>query len=164
MESSQGKGTVVTMLLPWNKEPTTSSNILSERKTPSQNPVATVLLVDDEDLVRKSGKRQLMKLGYDVLLAKNGLDALRIFSEKKDSITAVILDIMMPVMDGEETLEKLKSVESELPVLLASGFSKEEKAEELLTKGADGFIQKPFDLKNLKQSMEKLLNPEPISD
>jgi DNA-binding NtrC family response regulator len=68
-----------------------------------------------------------------------------------------MLDLIMPVMDGEETLTKIRDIDEEIPVLLSSGYSKEEKAERLMKQGADDFIQKPFDMTTLKQKLSALL-------
>ena len=131
--------------------------VVSERRTPSDAARATVLLVDDEPMVRRAGQRLLEKLGYKVLLAEDGLAAVRTFAAKRGQIAAVMLDLIMPVMDGAETLARLKEIDPEVPVLLASGYSREEQADELIKKGADGFIQKPFDLKTLRSRMAELL-------
>ena len=157
LESAAGQGTVATLLLPpctYDSEPVRAG---SERRTPSDVARATVLLVDDEPMVRRSGQRLLEKLGYKVLLAEDGLSAVRTFAAKRDQISAVMLDLVMPVMDGAETLAKLKEIDPGVPVLLASGYSREEQAEELIKRGADGFIQKPFDLATLRTAMTELL-------
>jgi len=157
LESTPGQGTAVTMLLPSATSPSQVLRALSERRSPSDPAGVTILLVDDEAMIRNAGRRLLEKLGYRVLLAADGRDALRVFCERKACIGAVMLDLVMPLMDGEETLARLKEIEPEIPVLLCSGFSKEEKAEELLERGAVGFIQKPFDLRTLGLRLAEIL-------
>ncbi len=157
LDSTPDLGTHVTVLLPWGASPSQSLPTVADKRTPSDPAMASVLLVDDEEIIRQAGKRLLEKLGYRVLLAQDGRDAIRIFCEKKDSLSLVMLDLVMPVMDGEETLAKMKEIDPEVPVLLCSGYSKEEKADELLGKGADGFIQKPFDLADLRSGIESAL-------
>jgi len=157
LESTPNEGTIVTVLLPGSKTTSGPLNLLSERRTPSELNRATILLVDDEEMIRDAGKRLLEKLGYRVILAEDGRDGLRRFVENKENIAAVMLDLVMPVMDGEETLVKMKKIDSDIPILLASGYSKEEKAEELITLGADGFMQKPFDLQSLKNRLNEIL-------
>ncbi|MBN2525831.1 MAG: response regulator [Deltaproteobacteria bacterium] len=157
LESTPGVGTSVSLLLPLSKYISQETSVSIERKNPSNTPTPTVLLVDDEEMIRMAGKRILEKMGYRVLLASDGLEGIRVFSEHKEKLSVVILDMMMPVMDGEETFLRLREISSDVPVLLSSGYSKEEKAEQLLTQGADAFIQKPFDMKNLKDSLQRLI-------
>lgn len=157
LESTPNEGTAVILLLPISKHPSQELNISVERKTPSNTPTPIVLLVDDEEMIRHAGKRILEKMGFQVLLAADGMEGIRVFSEHKEKLSAVILDIMMPVMDGEETFHKLREISNDVPVLLSSGYSKEEKAEQIIAKGADAFIQKPFDMKTLKESLQSLI-------
>ncbi|MBN2340605.1 MAG: response regulator [Deltaproteobacteria bacterium] len=160
LESKPDEGTSVTLLLPISNHASSEMPIAVERKTPSNSPTPTVLLVDDEEMIRHAGKRILEKMGYRVLLAEDGMEGIRVFSEHKEKLAAVILDIMMPVMDGEETFLRLKEISNDVPVLLSSGYSKEEKAEQLIAKGADAFIQKPFDMKTLKDSLTSLIESQ----
>ena len=157
LESAPNRGTVATLLLPLASYESETARTSSERRTPSDVAQATVLLVDDEKLVRRAGQRLLEKLGYKVVLAEDGLAAVRAFAEHRDRIAAVMLDLIMPVMDGAETLEKLKEIDPAIPVLLASGYSREEQADALMKKGADGFIQKPFDLATLRAKLGELI-------
>jgi len=157
LESVPNQGTVATLLLPPCAYESESVRLVAERRTPSDAAKATVLLVDDERMVRRSGQRLLEKLGYKVLLAEDGLAAVRTFAAKRDQISAVMLDLIMPVMDGAETLARLKEIDPGVPVLLSSGYSREEQADELIKKGANGFIQKPFDLATLRSRMAELL-------
>ena len=92
-----------------------------------------------------------------MLLAADGMEGIRVFSEHKEKLSVVILDMMMPVLDGEETFLRLREISSDVPILLSSGYSKEEKAEQLIARGADAFIQKPFDMKCLQASLETLI-------
>jgi DNA-binding NtrC family response regulator len=135
-----------------------------ETRVASKQPISppirvrngTVLLVDDEPMVRNSGKRLLDRLGYQVILARDGEEALDVYKKQGDSIWLVVLDLIMPTMDGEETFLKLREIDPDVQVLLSSGYSKEEKADALLNMGAAGFLQKPFDLKTLVQELDKL--------
>jgi two-component system, cell cycle sensor histidine kinase and response regulator CckA len=157
LESAPNRGTVATLLLPPCAFDSESVRIVTERRTPSDAARATVLLVDDERMVRRAAQRLLEKLGFRVLLAEDGLAAVRTFAAKRDEISAVMLDLVMPVMDGAETLAKLQEIDPAVPVLLASGYSREEQADELLKRGAHSFIQKPYDLETLRTTMAELL-------
>ena len=163
LESTPNEGTAVTLLLPISKYISQETTIAVERKSSSNSPTPTVLLVDDEEMIRLAGKRILEKMGYKVLLASDGMEGIRVFSEFKEKLSVVILDMMMPVMDGEETFLRLREISADVPILLSSGYSKEEKAEQLLTRGADAFIQKPFDMKSLQASLQRLLEEESAS-
>jgi CheY-like chemotaxis protein len=123
--------------------------VVSQVKKISTDYTGHILLVDDEDMVRRSGQRLLSTLGYTVSIAANGVEALDIVKSNKTRFRLVILDLIMPVMDGETTFYKLKSYDPSLPVLLSSGYSKDEKIEELLSSGAVGFLQKPFDVNSM---------------
>ncbi len=116
----------------------------------------TILLVDDEDIIVKVGQTMLEKLGYSVLIAKSGEEALKIYTEKKDEIDLVILDMIMPGMGGGETFEQLKQIDKNVKVLLASGYSINGQAKEIIRQGCLGFIQKPFSLKQLSDKLKKL--------
>ena len=104
------------------------------------------------------GKELLAMLGYRALIARNGTDAIKICQENKDYIDMVILDMIMPEMDGGETYDKLKKVNPDLKVLLSSGYSIHGQATEILERGCDGFIQKPFDIQNMSQKMREVLD------
>jgi two-component system, cell cycle sensor histidine kinase and response regulator CckA len=161
LSSTRGKGTIVKICIPVAK-PTDATPItkgIPSRPIKVRN--GTVLLVDDEPMVRNSGKRLLDRLGYRVLLARNGEEALTTYQDNKNDIWLVVLDLIMPVMDGEETFIKLKEIDPGVRVLLSSGYSKEEKADSLLTMGAAGFLQKPFDLKALVKELDRIQPANP---
>ena len=118
----------------------------------------TVFLVDDEDMIVDVGELLLEKLGYKALVAGNGMDAIEIYKEKKSHIDMVILDMIMPEMDGGETYDKLKEINPDVKVLLSSGYSINSQATDILERGCDGFIQKPFTMKNLSQKIREVLD------
>jgi two-component system cell cycle sensor histidine kinase/response regulator CckA len=99
----------------------------------------------------------LERLGYTVFEAEDGRAALELFQRRRDEIDLVILDLLMPVMDGEETFGALQDLDSELPVLLASGFSRQSAAAELISRGARGFVQKPFDIGQLSEGVTRAM-------
>ena len=125
----------------------------------SQVHSGTILLVDDEDLFRISAKRILEKLGYSVMCACNGQEAVEIFASHSQHIDIVVLDMIMPVMGGRETFFKLREIDSDIPVLIASGFTEEDNIKDILSKGAIGFIGKPFDLQSLSQALPPVSRP-----
>ena len=117
----------------------------------------TVLLVDDEDLIIDVGRQILEKLGYKVLIARSGKEALDVYQASGDTIALVILDMVMPDMDGGITYNHLKDMDSNVRVLLSSGYSINDQAQEILDRGCNGFIQKPFNLKFLSENIRNIL-------
>ncbi|MFZ0726883.1 MAG: PAS domain S-box protein [Desulfobacterales bacterium] len=120
----------------------------------------TVLLVDDEQMVIEVGKEILKALGYRVLVAASGFEALHIFRRQPDAIALVILDMVMPGLSGGETFDQLKAIKADVCVLLCSGYSLSGQATEILARGCCGFIQKPFNLKELSVKLREILDGE----
>jgi len=104
----------------------------------------TILVVDDEKIIRITAKAMLEQMGYKVLLTENGEEALEVFQKSRDEIDLVILDMVMPVKNGRETFAGLKALDPGCRVVLSSGFSRESSIQDLRTKGLSGFIRKPF--------------------
>ncbi len=152
IESTPGQGTTVSVFLPAAK-----ATQADKRTCPNMRAVTTVgtgrvLVVDDEELIRRSVKRVLETLGYEALLARDGRDAISVFESNRD-VVLIILDLTMPVMDGAETYRRLRKIDPDVPVLLLSGHTLEGQAEELLEAGAASFVQKPFDLQTLSKGI-----------
>ncbi len=120
----------------------------------------TVLLVDDEDIIIDVGKDILKTLGYKVLLARGGEEAFQVYKKSQDKIDMVILDMIMPEIGGGETYDKLKEIDPDIKVLLSSGYSVDGQATEILKRGCNGFIQKPFNMKDLSQKIREILDKE----
>jgi CheY-like chemotaxis protein len=118
----------------------------------------TVLLVDDEDLVLDAAAKLLEKLGYSVLVAQSGRDAIAVYEKNRDQIDLVILDMIMPVTGGGETYDRLKKTDPDIKVLLSSGYSIDGEASDILDRGCNGFIQKPFNMKELSQKLREILD------
>jgi len=117
----------------------------------------TVLLVDDERMILEVGQQLLESMGYGVLTARDGKEAVKIYSEKKDEIDLLILDMVMPEMNGGDVYDRMKQINPGIKVLLSSGYSVEGQASEILGRGCDGFIQKPFHMAELSQNIRSLL-------
>lgn len=116
-----------------------------------------ILVADDEDLFRDMLKDVLEYLGYDVLLAKNGREGVEIFKDHQDVIDLVILDMNMPIMDGGEMFRELKKLNSSVKALLATGFTLNGQAQELMNEGVMGFIQKPFRIEEISKAIDTLM-------
>ena len=118
---------------------------------------SAVLLVDDEEIVLEVWNQILQKMGYFVIEAKNGKDAIEIYKVKKSRISLVIIDLSMPVMDGERTSERLKAINPEIKILLSTGWNLAGRAAEKLKYCCDGIIQKPYTMKELSAKMAEIL-------
>jgi two-component system cell cycle sensor histidine kinase/response regulator CckA len=114
-----------------------------------------VMFVDDEKIVLEVGSLMLHKLGYTVLTASNGKEAIEIM--KKNTVDFVILDMWMPSMNGVEIYSQLKNIKPNIKILLASGYMGDQPEKGLSSIGFDGYIQKPFDLKQLSEKIQDIL-------
>jgi CheY-like chemotaxis protein len=117
-----------------------------------------VLLVDDEESIRGLGQRLLGRLGFHVLTAVDGRDALEVYVQHKDEIVLVLLDLTMPRMGGEETLRELRRLDPEVRVVLSSGYAESEVTSRFSGDDIAGFVQKPYSLDDLKQRMRAALD------
>ncbi len=117
-----------------------------------------ILLVDDEEIVLEVGSEMLKNLGYEVHCLSDGRAAIEYYSKTQSEIDLVILDMIMPGIDGSATFDGLKEVNPDVNVLLSSGYSIDGKANEILSKGCRGFIQKPFSLEALSKKIRSVLD------
>ncbi|MGD8513521.1 MAG: response regulator, partial [Deltaproteobacteria bacterium] len=117
----------------------------------------TILLVDDEEAVLDLGARMLEQLGYTVIEAKGGAEAIEIYKTRRDNIDLVMLDMIMPEISGGDVCVAIKEINPRVRVLLASGYSIEGQASTILKRGCDGFIQKPFSVEKLSMSVGEIL-------
>ena len=118
----------------------------------------TVLLVDDEEIVIAVGRQMLEKLGFSVLTAENGKEALEVYKNNQNDIDFVVLDMIMPDMGAAETFDELQSINPAIKVLLSSGYGADQQTRELINRGCCGFIQKPFNMQSLSENIEEILN------
>ncbi|MFH0995703.1 MAG: PAS domain S-box protein [Pseudomonadota bacterium] len=152
--SEKGRGTAFTVYLPASKK---SARVEKDICKPIVKGSGTVLLVDDEQMILDVGGQMLEKLGYQVLTAPNGKEAVKLFESQQDHIVLVILDMIMPVMGGSETFDILKSMHPNLKILLSSGYAVDGQASDILKRGCSGFIQKPFNLEQLSRKTSEIL-------
>jgi two-component system, cell cycle sensor histidine kinase and response regulator CckA len=155
--SEKGHGTTFNQYLP------ASDKQVSEEPEPIENLLEgkeTILLVDDEELIIETVKELLTNIGYDTLVALGGRDAIAVYEKNKDHIHMVILDLIMPDMGGGAVYDRLKEIKPDVKVLLSSGYSIGGAAQEMLDRGCNDFIQKPFNLSRLSQKIRKLLDQD----
>ena len=156
VKSEKGKGSTFDIYLPAAK-----SKVIDQRSEVSEDikpGTETILLVDDEEIIIDVSPEMLTELGYEVLTAKSGEKALEQYRINKDKIDLVILDMIMPGMGGGETYDRLKQIDPEITVLLSSGYSIDGQATEILKRGCNGFIQKPFNIEILSKKIREILN------
>lgn len=118
----------------------------------------TILLVDDEEHIRELGKRSLAKAGYTILTANNGAEALELYRERAQEIDLVILDLIMPIMEGHRCFEELRKINPYVKVIIASGYSAHGPAKRTIEAGARGFVRKPYNLSELLGSVRRVLD------
>jgi CheY-like chemotaxis protein len=157
VESEKGHGTTFTIFLP-----ATEKGIEDHAEADARliKGSGTLLIVDDEELVLDVGVNMLERLGYTVLAAKNGKEAVDIFKANKNKIKMIILDIIMPDMGGGEVYDKIKAINPDVKVLLSSGYSVDGQAIELLERGCKGFMQKPFTMEELSGKITQILKKQ----
>jgi two-component system cell cycle sensor histidine kinase/response regulator CckA len=153
--SEEEQGSTFTIYLPTTEKVPQKEEELSQELLKGTE---TILLVDDEKIVISVGQDMLQSLGYDVLLARSGNEAVALYQVNKEKIDMVILDMIMPDMSGGTTYDKLKEINPEIKVLLSSGYSLNGLATKILERGCDDFIQKPFKLDALSHKIRSILD------
>ncbi len=151
--SEVGAGTVFNIYLPCAEgeaEPVRESSEIVEG-------TGTVLLVDDEDIIRVTSRYMLERMGYSVISADNGKNAVDIFRKSHDHIDAVIMDMIMPEMNGKDAFIEMKKIDRNCKVIISSGFSKEHNIGDLRRMGLSGFIQKPFNDHELSELLSSVI-------
>jgi PAS domain S-box-containing protein len=155
VDSSPGKGTTVCVYLPnTTRKPSTLPSVAAVAR---HSGMETILLVDDEEHITRSWGRTLRHLGYHVLVAHSGPQALEVLECNGPTIALVILDLIMPGMGGKATFDQIRRLDPEMKVLFWSGSGRENVAQELLNAGCSGFIQKPVSVAELSLKLRELM-------
>jgi PAS domain S-box-containing protein len=153
--SEKERGTVFTIYLPASEK-----EIVREKDSvaaPIIRGSGTILLIDDEKMILDVGIELLDELGYEVISAMSGNEAIEVFKNDRDRIDLIIMDMIMPGMGGGETFDRLKEIDPDIKVLLSSGYSINGQATKILRRGCDGFIQKPFNMNQLAEKVQEIL-------
>jgi PAS domain S-box-containing protein len=167
VDSEPGLGTTVRVLFPVEQPADTAT-----RQAPGATGSAaadstrsrlsgTVLVVDDEPSIRDMCRRMLERLGCTVLVARDGEDALSVFREHIETIGCVILDLTMPRMDGQAAFRAIRKLRSDAAIVLTSGYGEESAQERFAGEGPAAFLQKPYSLDRLRETIEPLLTARP---
>ncbi|MCK5077194.1 MAG: response regulator [Calditrichia bacterium] len=152
--SEEGAGTVFHLYFPLS-----AKDVMPEVKEEIiQKGSGGVLIADDEEIIRNSGKEILVELGYKVFLAKDGKDCMETYKKNVDKIDLILLDMIMPKTSGTDCFYKIKKLNPEAKVIICSGFTKDASLDELYKDGLSGFIQKPFRRKELSTKIAEVLN------
>ncbi|MCX7013742.1 MAG: response regulator, partial [Candidatus Sumerlaeota bacterium] len=154
--SEPGKGTTFKVLFPAATSPAERLEKQTERRTAWRGS-GTILLVDDEETVRALGKKMLERLGFDVLTASDGREALQVYAARRDDIVCVMLDLTMPHLDGDATFRALRRIRQDVKVIMTSGYNEEEVTQRFMGRGLMGFLQKPYQLSALMSRMRECL-------
>jgi CheY-like chemotaxis protein len=152
--SEKGHGATFRIYLP-----ASDKKVVAERATSEPIPKGreTVLLVDDEEMILSIGEKTLKRMGYRVMSARSGKEAVELYRKHKNKIDIVVLDMVMPEIGGGETYDRLKAINPGVKVLLSSGYSVEGMASEILRRGCNGFIQKPFKMRELSRKIREIV-------
>jgi PAS domain S-box-containing protein len=156
IESEEGYGSCFHVFLPVGSSEKSAQQASSEPQI--EQGEGTILIIDDEELIRNNAAEMLEECGYKVLQAEDGEQGVRLYKLHQDEISAVLLDLVMPVMSGKETFSVLKKINRDVKVLLSSGFRQDERVEEILSAGAGGFIQKPYSISQLANAIKQLID------
>ena len=157
IESEVDQGTIVSIYLPAIEK--------QEQETMKNSPKmlegnGTILMVDDEEMVLNVGTELVKQMGYDVLEARSGKEAIEVYKENKCKVDMVVLDMIMPDMDGGRAYEQMKEINPDVKVILTSGYGIGGQVTEIMRRGCDSFIQKPFGIKELYGKIEEIMHRE----
>ncbi|HQL90443.1 MAG TPA: PAS domain S-box protein [Syntrophales bacterium] len=153
--SEEGEGTTFNLFLPATDKAAVKETVPPKGLLEGSE---TILFVDDEDVIIDVNREILESLGYKVVAAKSGQEAIEIYRKLRGKIGLVILDMIMPGMDGEATYDSLRKINDDVRVILSSGYSKNEQAKAILEKGCQAFIQKPFSISDLSMTIRQVLD------
>jgi PAS domain S-box-containing protein len=154
VESEKDQGATFSVYFPATDARPTAA---AEKSGKPEEGFGTLLLVDDEAVVLDVTAAMIRRLGYTVITARSGREAIESYTEHADQISAVILDMIMPEMSGGEVFDQLKRINPRVKVILASGYSMQGQAREIMNRGCDGFLQKPFTLEDFSVRLRSLI-------
>jgi CheY-like chemotaxis protein len=157
--SEPGRGTTFKLLFP-----TTDVRRVEEAvqvAAPALARKATVLLVDDEEMIREAAAAVLESLGLAVVTAADGLEAVETVKRPDLKVDVVLMDLTMPHMDGREAFQAIRRLQPDLPVILSSGYNEQESIQEFMGRNLAAFLQKPYTLKSLERTVLEVLARRP---
>ena len=153
VESEQGNGSIFSIYLPASDKKLIENR---DRTGIVRRGRGKILVIDDEELILEVSVMIVNELGYSVIDAKNSREAIEKFEKFKDEIDLVILDMIMPDLSGEEVYDLLKEIKPDVKILLASGYTYNNRAKALIDRGCDGFIKKPYGIEELSDKLSRI--------
>ncbi len=167
VDSELGTGTTFRIYFP-----VTDEDSAPARKEKNEKPIdikrknASVLIADDEKYIRDLATRMLTIAGYNVILATNGREAIDIFTQNRDTIACIILDLTMPELDGVEALAEIRKIDYSVPIIISSGYCESDIEDRFREKNVSGFLQKPYQITEIVDSIKKAIdeNTKQIKD
>ena len=153
--SEKGKGSTFNIYLP------ASENMKDDKKKETDRRISgtgTILFIDDEKMIIDVGQAILKKLGYNVITATGGQEAVDVYEKNRDKIDLVVLDMIMPDMNGSEVFDRIREINPDVKVMLSSGYALNGQAAGIMEKGCNGFIQKPFNVNKLSAKLSEILH------
>ncbi len=160
VESQTGEGSTITVLLPIAEKSKESSEPITRQKKLSLSMDGKVLLVDDEEGVLQVAKSMLESFGLEVMTARNGKEAIDIFLRHRENIGCIIMDLAMPHMNGERAAARIRDIDRNIPILIASGYDRNKMSKTFEYVDISGFIGKPFQRSALHRELSKALKPK----
>lgn len=154
VDSTVGQGTSFSIYLPAVEKKVKPAANLPQGL---QEGTGTILIIDDEAIIRDVGSSMLQKMGYETLIAESGPKAITLFEAQHQNIKAVILDMVMPEMSGSVVFGRLQKINPDVKIIISSGYSLNADSEALMNKGCQGFIQKPFNMQTLSHKLHEIL-------
>src|SRR6185295_4490913 len=151
ISSEPGRGTTFRIFLPYRSGRASTAERHKESDPPPDG--RTVLLIDDEEDVRAVTAHMLGRLGYSVVLAKDGREGVDVFRARSAAIDTVILDLTLPLLSGERVFEEIRSIRPDARVILMSGYNDEKTTRRLTDAGMAGFLRKPFSVADLRSTI-----------
>jgi two-component system, cell cycle sensor histidine kinase and response regulator CckA len=156
VKSSPNVGTSFSIFLPSSKPPLKNKIEIERKLTVSGQ--GHILIVDDHQVIRDVTSRMLVSLGYDVVTARDGLDALKYYRENWSEIDLVILDMIMPNMGAKECFRELKQINPNVRAILSTGYDNNHSVQEILNEGMCEFVQKPYHIQKLSEIVDRVLH------
>ncbi|HPO14500.1 MAG TPA: GAF domain-containing protein [Candidatus Hydrogenedentes bacterium] len=154
--SESGQGSTFKVLFPADMHTSIETRV-TEVAFKEWKGSGAILIADDEAMVREVGQEILETLGFQVYVAEDGVEALRVFQEHRGEIVCILLDLTMPRMNGEETFREIRRVHPYIPIIMSSGYNEQEVTQRFAGKGMAGFIQKPYRMEDLQSILQKTL-------
>jgi CheY-like chemotaxis protein len=153
-------GTIVRVAIPAaapNVQRETAVVQETEAVTSVTSDAGLVMVVEDEPAIRRATSNALELLGYDVVCAEDGVQAVAIFEARHAELCGVVLDLAMPRLDGRRTYETMRAIDAEVPVLLTSGYAQEGEVQSVLDLGVKAFLPKPYDARTLAAALSRVV-------